>query len=77
MAEFGSFHFHSMEGVELVESAYSFSAVLHTDRGMQTEHKGYPPNSSRLPRTAYGGVGLLSSHVIYNTAYAKDVNRIF
>ncbi len=35
----------------------------------------YSLNSSRLSRLD-GGVGLLSSRVVYNTAYAGDVCRL-
>ncbi len=35
----------------------------------------YPLNSSRLSRLD-GGVGLLSSHVVYNTAYEGGVYRL-
>ncbi len=59
-----------MKGVQLV-GFFKTCAALAGDGGRRS-HMNYSLNSSRLD----GGVGLLSSRVVYNTAYAGDVCRL-
>ncbi len=59
-----------MKGVQLVEFSKTYAAL--GGNGGRRCHMNYSLNSSRLSRLD-GGVGLLSSRVVYNTAYAGDV----
>ncbi len=61
-----------MNGVQLVGFSYN-CAALAEDRGRR-RHMNYSLNSFRLSRLD-GGVGLLSSHAVYNRVYAGDVCR--
>ncbi len=62
-----------MTGVQLVGFSLTYAALLgDRDRRCQMS---YSMNSSRLSRLD-GGVELLSSRVVYNTAYAGDVCRL-
>ncbi len=64
-AEFASFHSN-----EFSLACAAFAGV----RGRRS-NMNYSLASSRLSRLD-GGVGLLSSHVVYNTAYEGDVCRL-
>ncbi len=62
-----------MKGVQLVGFSDTYAALA--GGGGRRCHMNYFVNSSRLSRL-HGGVGLLSSRVVYNTAYAGDVSRL-
>ncbi len=62
-----------MKGVQLVGFSETYAGLAGD--GGRRRHMNYSLNSSRLSRLD-GGVGLLSSHVVYNTAYAEDVYRL-
>ncbi len=62
-----------MKGVKLIGFSQTYAALAGD--GGKRRYVNYSLNSSRLPRLD-SGVGLPSSNVVYNTAYARDVYRL-
>ncbi len=62
-----------MKGVQLVGFSLTYAALSRD--GGRRRYMNFSLNSSKLSRLD-GGVGLLSSRVVYNTAYAGDVCRL-
>ncbi len=62
-----------MKGVQLV--GFSLTCAALAGDGGRWGHMNYSLNSSRLSRLD-GGIGLLSSYVVYSTAYALDGCRL-